>query len=96
MLPFYGGRGDGPARLAHVFVSASCLEDPGAARRLPPGRRYSPISGSRGLTCASMLRNTATPRVEVPPEPRPVAVDGREVPLHHAHELPLTTTHHLA
>ncbi|MQA94376.1 MAG: urease subunit alpha [Streptosporangiales bacterium] len=96
MLPFYGGLGDAPARLAHVFVSASCLADSAARAALPPGRRYAPISGSRGLGSADMLHNTATPSVQVAPEPVPVRVDGKEIPLHHATELPLTRLHHLA
>jgi urease subunit alpha len=90
MRPFYGGLGTAPARLAHVFVS-------GHADRasLPAGRVYSTIADSRGLTCADMLHNTATPRVEVAPEPIPVRVDGREVPLHRSPTLPLTRLHHL-
>jgi urease subunit alpha len=43
-----------------------------------------------------MLRNTATPTVEVSPEPVPVRVDGVAVPLHRADRLPLTRVHHLA
>ena len=96
MRAFYGGLGDGPARLAHVFVSQACLDDTSAAGLLPRGHTYTALSGSRGLTCADMLRNTATPSVQVSAEPRPVRVDGREVPLHRAAALPLTRTHHLA
>ncbi|HSE71714.1 MAG TPA: urease subunit alpha [Nocardioidaceae bacterium] len=96
MRAFYGGLGEAPARLSRIFVSQACLDDRDAADRLPRGHRYSAIGGSRGLTCDAMLHNTATPRVEVAPEPTPVTVDGVEVPLHHAHHLPLTTTHHLA
>jgi urease subunit alpha len=95
MRAFYGGLGAAPARLAHVFVSRHCLDDAGARAALPPGHRYSPISGSRGLTCVDMLRNTATPHVEVAPEPIPVRADGREIPLHHSPTLPLTRLHHL-
>jgi len=53
MLPFYGGLGAAPVRLAQVFVS-------GHARSgdLPRGRNYATISGSRGLGCADMLHNT--------------------------------------
>ena len=90
MLPFYGGTGTAPARLAHVFVSGHA--DTAA---LPAGRRYATITGSRGLSCADMLHNTATPTVEVAPEPVPVRVDGRAVALHHSHTLPLTRLHHL-
>jgi urease subunit alpha len=95
MRPFYGGHGDAPTRLAHVFVAGACLDDPAARAALPAGRTYSPIAGSRGLGCADMLHNTATPQVEVAPEPQPVRVDGREIPLHRASTLPLTRMHHL-
>jgi urease subunit alpha len=95
MRAFYGGLGAAPARLAHVFVSQRCLDDAGARAALPPGRQYSPISGSRGLTCADMLHNSATPHVEVAPEPVPVRADGREIPLHRSPTLPLTRLHHL-
>jgi urease subunit alpha len=95
MHAFYGGQGGAPARLAHVFVSQHCLDDAAARAALPSGRTYSPISGSRGLTCADMLHNTATPTVEVEPGPVPVRADGREIALHHAPVLPLTRLHHL-
>lgn len=91
MRAFYGGRGDAPARLAHVFVSEQAM----GGGALPAGRTYSPIVGSRGLTCADMLHNTATPHVEVAPEPIPVRVDGREIALHRSATLPLTRLHHL-
>ncbi|MEU7813510.1 urease subunit alpha [Pseudonocardia sp. NPDC049154] len=90
MRPFYGGLGTAPARLAHVFVSEHA-ERAG----LPAGRGYASIADSRGLTCADMLHNTATPQVEVAPEPIPVRVDGRDVPLHRSPTLPLTRLHHL-
>jgi urease subunit alpha len=95
MRAFYGGHGAAPARLAHVFVAGACLDDAEARAALPAGRTYSPIAGSRGLGCADMLHNTATPQVQVAPEPVPVRVDGREVPLHRAATLPLTQLHHL-
>jgi len=95
MHAFYGGQGAAPARLAHVFVSQHCLDDVDARAALPSGRTYSPISGSRGLTCADMLHNTATPTVEVEPGPVPVRADGREIALHHSPVLPLTRLHHL-
>ena len=65
------------APVARVRVPA---RRPGRAAGRP---RYSAITGSRGLTGADMLFNTATPDVEVAREPIPVRVDGREVPLHH-------------
>jgi urease subunit alpha len=96
MRAFYGGHGAAPARLAHVFVSQQCLDDASARAALPSGRTYSPISGSRGLGCADMLHNTATPHVEVEPGPVPVRADGREIALHRSPTLPLTRLHHLA
>jgi urease subunit alpha len=96
MLSFFGGRGDAPAQLSRVFVAGACLEDDAARSRLPQRHRYAAIAHSRGLSCSDMLRNTATPQVELPPEPADVRIDGREVPLHHAERLPLTRLHHLA
>jgi len=95
MRPFYGGLGDAPPRLSHVFVSQACLDDSAARAALPDGHRYLPIAHSRGLTSADMLANTETPEVEIPGEPAPVRVDGREVELHRADALPLTRLHHL-
>jgi urease subunit alpha len=95
MRAFYGGHGSAPSRLAHVFVAGACLDDAGARAALPAGRTYSPISGSRGLGCADMLHNSATPAVEVAAEPVPVCVEGLAVPLHRSTILPLTRLHHL-
>ncbi|MQA10522.1 MAG: urease subunit alpha [Pseudonocardiaceae bacterium] len=96
MRPFFGGLGSAPRRLSSVFVSAECLADAEACAALPAGPRYVAVRGSRGLSRADMRRNTATPRVEVPLEPGPIVVDGREIPIHHAATLPLTRQHHLA
>lgn len=96
MRPFYGGLGSAPSRLSHVFVAQACLDDAASRDRLPPGHRYTPIADSRGLSCADMLFNTATPTVEIHPEPLPVRVDGEEIAVEHAHDLPLTRLHHLA
>ena len=95
MGPYFGGLGAGPAHLARIFVSGSCLHS-SAARSLPRGHRYEAISASRGLTCADMVDNTATPRIDIVGRGEPVHVDGTPVPLTHAHDLPLTRVHHLA
>jgi len=96
MRPFYGGLGGAPSRLSHLFVSQACLDDAQARAALPAGHRYTAIADSRGLTCDAMRFNTATPTVEVQPEPVPVRVDGVEIAMHHARTLPLTRLHHLA
>jgi urease subunit alpha len=95
MRPFYGGLGSAPSRLSHLFVSQACLDDAQARAALPAGHRYTAIADSRGLTCDAMRFNTATPTVEVQPEPVPVRVDGVEIAMHHARTLPLTQLHHL-
>ncbi|GMA41077.1 urease subunit alpha [Mobilicoccus caccae] len=96
MRPFYGGLGDAPARLAHVFVSTAATENPASLSALPSGRTYTAVTRSRGLTSADMLHNTANPRIDAVGEPHPAIVNGREIPVHHARRLPLTRLHHLA
>ena len=96
MGPYFGGLGAGPARCARIFVAAATLADRRTREALPRGHHYEAISAARGLTCADMIDNTATPRIEVPGGGEPVLVDGIPVPLTHAHELPLTRRHHLA
>lgn len=96
MKPYWGGLGAAPAELARIFVARSCLEDASARRALPPGHRYSAVTGSRGLSNRDMRLNTATPRVEVSPLPESVLIDGIPVPIHRAESLPLTRAHHLA
>ena len=91
MRPFFGGLGAAPRRLSTVFVA-----DAADRARLPRGPNYAPVRDSRGLTRADMVRNTATPRVDVPREPGPVHVDGVPVDVHRAGNLPLTRLHHLA
>ncbi|SFS30832.1 urease subunit alpha [Saccharopolyspora flava] len=91
MRPFFGGLGAAARRLSTVFVA-----DAADRAHLPSGPNYASARRSRGLTRADMVRNTATPRVEVPREPGPVMVDGVAVDVHRAATLPLTRTHHLA
>jgi urease subunit alpha len=94
--PYFGGLGDAPARLGRVFVAREALESAEAREALPPGLRYAPIRDARGLTRADMCRNTATPRVEVPPGPEPVLVDGEPVRVEPATRVPLAQLHHIA
>jgi urease subunit alpha len=96
MRPFYGGQGRAPERLAHLFVSSACLDDPRSAAALPRGHVFTPIRGSRNLSCADMLYNTATPHVEIGSGHEPAQIDGREVPIHYAESVPLNALHHLA
>jgi urease subunit alpha len=95
MRAFFGGLGEAPRHLSAQFVAASVLDDSGLRRALPPGVRYLPITGARGLTRADMVRNSHVPQVSVPVADGPVTVDGASVPVHEADTLPLTRLHYL-
>jgi urease subunit alpha len=91
MAPFWGGLGAAPRHLASLFVSPQ-------ARRtgaLPDEVSYLSIERARGLTRADMALNDLVPVVSVPPGDAPVTVNGAEVPVHEAGELPLTRLHSL-
>ncbi|MER6945639.1 urease subunit alpha [Nonomuraea sp. NPDC000554] len=92
--PYFGALGDAPSLLSRIFVAGDALEN--ARDELPDGLRYAAIRHARGLTRADMSRNTATPQVRVPREPGPVLVDGVEVSLSPATEVPLAQLHHFA
>jgi urease subunit alpha len=92
---FFGGMGEAPRHLSAVFAAASVLDDPALRAGLPAGVNYLPIRGARGLTRADMARNDYVPRVSVPVEPGPVTVDGTEIGIHEADNLPLTRLHFL-
>lgn len=94
--PYFGALGDAPARLSRVFVAGPALQDRAARAALPGGLEYAPVRGSRGLTRADMLHNTATPQVRVPRGPGPVLVDGEPTATEPATDLPLARLHHLA
>jgi urease subunit alpha len=95
MRPFFGGLGAAPRRLSAQFVAAEALEDTRLRAALPPGVRYLPVTGARGLTRADMVRNSYVPAVSVPVSDGPVSVDGAEVPVRESPVLPLTRLHFL-
>ena len=94
--PFFGGLGDAPSRLSRIFVAQAALDSADARDALPRGLRYAGVRDARGLTRADMRRNTATPDVRVTGEPEPVYVDGTQVAVDPATELPLARLHHFA
>jgi urease subunit alpha len=95
MGPFWGGLGTAPRHLSAQFVSAQVLADRRLRAALPAGVNYLPIERARGLTRADMARNDVVPVVTVPPGDAPVTVNGAQVPVHEASELPLTRLHSL-
>lgn len=92
--PFFGGLGAAPQALSTIFASQAAL-DAGLAARLP-GARLSPVSATRGITRARMVRNTAVPAITVPLDGTPVLVDGHPVTLEPATRVPLGQLHHFA
>lgn len=92
--PMFGGLGNAPASLATLFVSAMAL-DSGLAETLP-GRSIEAVRGTRHLTRADMLHNTAVPTVEVPSGDGPVLIDGRPARLDPVTEVPLGRRYHFA
>lgn len=92
---FFGGLGQAPRRLSAVFAAEQVLSDSRLRGALPAGVRYLPITSSRGLTRADMVRNDHVPRVSVPAGDEPVTVDGAAVDVHEADTLPLTRLHYL-
>lgn len=91
----FGSLGDAPSALAIIFASQWALDE-GLADRLPGRRQLQPVSRTRGLSRADMVRNTACPRVTVPPGGGPVLVDGRPVRLEPVSEVPLGQRFHVA
>jgi len=56
MRPFFGGLGQAPARLSHIFVGRQCLDDEAARRALPTGpvySRYRTAAASPARTCCT-------------------------------------------
>lgn len=95
MRPFFGGLGSAPRRLSAQFVAPAVLDSSRLRSALPGGVTYLPVTGARGLTRADMVRNAHVPWVSVPVAGGPVTVDGAQVPVREAAELPLTRLHYL-
>lgn len=91
---YFGGLGQAPARLSVVFTAAAALEHGIAARF--PGRNLVPVRGARDIRRSDMVRNSATPRVEVPADGSAVRVDGTAVHVEPAGWVPLGQLYHWA
>lgn len=88
MRPMYGGFGKAMARTCARFVSRASVDD-GIAKRVGTENIFYPVHGVRQLSKADMVRNTATPHIEVDPETFNVYVDGVLATVPPAKELPL-------
>jgi urease subunit alpha len=88
MRPMWGAYGRMPQSIAVTFVSSASLSS-GLAERHDTKRRLVPISGTRNIGKRDMIRNSATPRIEVDPRTYEVRADGELLVCEPARELPL-------
>ncbi|WP_420879751.1 urease subunit alpha [Rhodococcus sp. (in: high G+C Gram-positive bacteria)] len=72
--PMYGAHGKALAETAVSFVSQAAL-DAGVEERLGLERQVLAVSGTRTVTKRDLVRNNATPRIDVDPETFAVKVD---------------------
>lgn len=88
MRPMYGAYHSVMESTRMTFVSRASY-DAGIKEKLGLESIIYPVHGVRQLSKADMVRNTATPRIEVNPETFEVTVDGYKAYVAPAKELPL-------
>ncbi len=76
MRPMFGAFGKAMPRSCVRFVSQASLDN-GLADRIRTENVLYPVHGTRQIGKANMVRNTATPQIEVDPETFNVYVDGK-------------------
>jgi urease subunit alpha len=90
--PDWGGTGEAAARLSTTFVSAAALD-----AGMPVTRRHVvAVHGTRGLTRADLVANSAVPDVEVSPDDGEVTLEGRVLACEPVSEVPLSRRYLLA
>ena len=92
--PEWAGLPHGAPSVAVTFVSSSASLSHLRAR-LDTGRSLVPVSGCRGLTRASLVRNRATAPVEVSPTDGTVTLDGRVLGSEPLTDVPLSRRYFL-
>lgn len=88
MRPMYGAFGEALPATRLTFVSQAAAED-GIKEKFGLTSEIYPVHGVRALSKADMVRNSATPRIEVNPETFYVTVDGVLAYVPPAKSLPL-------
>ena len=91
--PMFGAFGGG-LRKSFTFVSQAAF-DAGIGRALGLAKTVMPVRGTRNLTKRDMIRNGATPHMEVDPETYEVRADGRLLVCEAAAVLPLAQRYFL-
>jgi urease subunit alpha len=93
--PDWGATGEAAARLSTTFVSAASIEG-GIQETLDTNRRIVAVRGTRGLTRADLVVNTAVPEIEVSPDNGEVTLTGRVLACEPVGEVPLSRRYLLA
>ncbi|MEB3366260.1 urease subunit alpha [Saccharopolyspora mangrovi] len=92
--PSFGASPRAAAASSACFVAPASLED-GLAERLELSSRMLAIESTRGVTKADMVRNSATPDIQVDPDSFAVHVDGDLVEPDPVTELPMAQRYFL-
>ena len=87
--PMWGSKGLAPAALGVNFVCKRAYEAD-LGRKLGLRRSFAPIKNVRGLRKRDIVRNSATPKVEVDPQSFEVRADGDLLMCPPAAKAPLT------
>ena len=93
--PMFGAQGKTLQSTRATFMSKSAI-DKGVPERLGLESQILPVHGCRGLGKENMVRNSATPHIEVDPETYDVTYDGTLATIPPAQTLPLTQLFFLA
>lgn len=88
MRPMYGAFGEALFNTRMTFVSKAAVDN-GVKEKLGLKSIIYPVHGVRQLSKADMIRNTATPYIDVNPETFEVTVDGYRAYVPPAKDLPL-------
>ncbi|MDR5699400.1 urease subunit alpha [Agromyces aerolatus] len=92
--PMFGALGQAMHRTRATFVSKVSIEK-GVPEQLGLKSRILPVTGTRSIGKEDMIRNDATPVIDVDPETYKVTVDGVPAHIEPAQTLPLTQLFYL-
>ncbi len=92
--PMFGAFGRSIAQGSVTFVSQAAA-DSGLADKLGVAKSLVPVQGTRTVSKASMVHNSATPAVEVDPETYEVRIDGELITCEPASVLPMAQRYFL-
>jgi len=87
--PHWAAMGAAPASVGVTFVSQAAMGS-GLRERLGSRRRFVPVSGTRGVTRASLLANTAVAPVRIDPVDGTVRLDGRVLAARPSESVPMS------